>query len=659
MHGTITPACVLAACLVAGRAFAQGQYDPHQTFDPTFLSAPGTAYRSGSGAPGPHYWQNESDYHIQVTLDAEQKTLSGSDEITYTNNSPDTLHYLWLQLDQNLYRKDSRGAITAAPLNPRYIPPGFDGGYDIRAVEIRDGNEWRAAQYLISDTRMQIRLARPLAGGGAAVRIRITYAYRVPPYRQRTGWYATKHGPVFAIAQWYPRMAVYDDVVGWNTLPFLGRGQFYLDYGRIEYEVTVPWNFLVVGSGQLENPHEVLTSTETERLAQAAGSDGTVLIRGASEVTDPASRPTRNGTLTWRFSMWDTRDVAWAASPAFVWDAARINLPDHKTALAESAYPVEVAGTEAWGSSTQYVKHTVEYDSQQWYPYPWPAAINVAGAAGGMEYPGIVFCAWTSKGRSLWSVTTHEIGHSWFPMIVGSDERQYGFMDEGFNSFIDIYSTRAYDHGRYAPYSALEDSMPLLAAYMVRSGQPDPILTYADNVQRRYVGFNNYVKPAAALYVLREHVLGHQRFDEAFRAYIARWAYRHPTPKDFFRTMNDVAGEDLDWFWKEWFYETWTLDQAVTGVQYVNDDAAKGSLITLVNDGRMVMPATVRVTEQNGHRGLVDLPVEVWEQGATFVFRYDSHSPLDSVVVDPEQRLPDVDRQNNVWTRAGSTGGSR
>ena len=651
MNRTIAIAWALAACAGATSTPARAQYDPHQTFDPTFLSGPGTVYRSGSGAPGPRYWQNESDYHIQVTLDPAQQTLAGSDEITYTNNSPDTLRYLWIQLDQNLYRKDSRGAITAAPLNPRYIPPGFDGGYDIRAVEVGDGARWQAADYLISDTRMQIRLAHPLAAGGGTTHLRIAYSYRIPPYRLRTGWYDTKNGQVFAIAQWYPRMAVYDDVVGWNTLPFLGRGQFYLDYGRIDYAITVPWNFLVVGSGRLENPGEVLTHAEIERLAQAAGSDATVAIRSASEITDPASRPTRSGTLTWHFSMNDTRDAAWAASPAFIWDAARIELPDRKSALAESVYPVEVAGTDAWGSSTQYVKHTVEYDSRQWYPYPWPAAVNVAGAAGGMEYPGIVFCSWKSKGRSLWGVTTHEMGHSWFPMIVGSDERQYGFMDEGFNSFIDIYSTLAYDNGRYAPYSALEDSMPLLAAYMERSGQPDPIITYADNVKRSYVGFNNYVKPAAALYLLREDVLGHRRFDEAFREYIRRWAYRHPTPKDFFRTINDVAGDDLDWFWKEWFYETWTLDQAVTGVQYVNGDPAQGSLITLANNRQMVMPTTVRVVEQNGRSGVADLPVEIWEQGPAFTFRYDSHSPLDSVIVDPDGRLPDVDRQNNVWSR--------
>ncbi len=642
--------CLATVALTVESASAQQRYDRHKAFDANFLSAPGTVYRSGSGAPGPRYWQNESDYRIDVTLDDSAKTISGTDEITYTNNSPDTLRYLWLQLDQNLYRHDSRGSITAALVNPRYEIPGFDGGYDIRSVEIETDGTWQPAEHLVSDTRMQIPLPRPLDPSGDSVRIRIDYSFHIPPYRQRTGYYATKNGTVFDIAQWYPRMCVYDDVVGWNTLPYLGRGQFYLDYGTIDYRVTVPWNYIVVGSGQLQNASEVLTGTEMGRLDEARRSDSTVMIRRPDEVGEASSRPARSGTLTWHFSMSHTRDVAWAASPAFVWDAARIRLPGDRTALAEAAYPVEVAGTQAWGSATQFVKHTIEYDSKQWYPYPWPVAIDVAAAHGGMEYPGIVFCGWTAKGSSLWSVTTHEIGHSWFPMIVGSDEREYGFMDEGFNSFIDIYSTRNFENGRYAPYSAVEDSMPLLAKYMKLTGQPDPIITYADDVERRYVGFNNYAKPAAALYLLREDVLGHRRFDEAFRAYIRRWAFRHPTPKDFFRTMNDVSGEDLDWFWKEWFYKTWTLDQAVTGVKYVDGDPSKGSVITIQNDDQMVMPTTVRVTEQNGHSGLVKLPVEIWEQGAKFSFRYDSSSRLESVVVDPDQKLPDVDRSNNTWT---------
>ena len=288
----LTLAAGLALALTTTTAAAQGRYDPRQAFDLNFLSGPGTVYRSGSGAPGPRYWQNEADYRIRVTLDPSAKTLSGTDEITYTNHSPDTLRVLWLQLDQNLYRKGSRGWITAALQNPRYITPGFDGGYDIRSVEVREGPDsaWHAADHLITDTRMQILLPRALAGGGGVVHVRVVYSYPIPPYRQRTGWYDTKNGPVFAIAQWYPRMAVYDDVVGWNTLPYLGRGQFYLDYGDIDYRVTVPWSYLVVGSGELENASDVLTAGQLHRLAEAARSDSTVMIRSPAEVGDAGSR---------------------------------------------------------------------------------------------------------------------------------------------------------------------------------------------------------------------------------------------------------------------------------------------------------------------------------------------------------------------------------
>lgn len=645
--------------VIAGNLDAQQHYNRHQLFDATFLNQPGTIYRSGSGAPGPGYWQNRSDYHINVSLDTKEKTISGTDVITYTNNSPDKLDYLWIQLDQNMYKQTSRGSVTAAMVYPRYKVPGFNGGYAIKTVDIRRKGKWEKADYLISDTRMQIRLSNALRSGGGKIDIRIVYSYPIPPYRQRTGYFKTKNGTIFDIAQWYPRMCVYDDVIGWNTLPYLGRGQFYLDYGDIDYKVTVPWNFLVVGSGQLQNPGDVLTRNEINRLNRARHSEKTIMIRKPDEVNQPDSRPGKSGTLTWHFLMHNTRDVSWAASAAFVWDAARINLPAGKSALAESAYPVEVAGDSAWGLATQFVKHTIEYNSKQWYPYPWPVAVDVAAAHGGMEYPGIVFCGWTAKGSSLWGVTTHEIGHSWFPMIVGSDEREYGFMDEGFNSFIDIYSTRNYENGKYGPYSAAIDSMPLVANYMKRSGQPDAIMTYADVIQRRYVGFNNYLKPSVALYLLREIVLGHKRFDYAFRTYIRRWAYRHPAPKDFFRTMNDAAGEDLNWFWKEWFYERWTLDQAVTDVKYIKGDPSDGSVITIRNNNRMIMPVTVKVVEQNGHRGIIRLPVEIWQRGDTWSFRYDSHSLLDSVIVDPDYRLPDVDRKNNIWTQSFSGSRSR
>ncbi|HKJ44286.1 MAG TPA: M1 family metallopeptidase [Balneolales bacterium] len=643
---------VMCLFLYGTGVYAQNQskYDQHKVFNPTFLNQPGTAFRSGSGAPGPYYWQNESSYVIHATLHADANSLTAKDIISYTNNSPNNLHYLWLQLDQNMYNKDSRGTQTSLIGGGRYIIAGFSGGYDISSVTITMNGKTYKPDYIITDTRMQIILPRALQAKGGKIKVSINYSFKIPPYKQRMGHYTTKNGEVFNLAQWYPRMCVYDDVIGWNTLPYLGRGQFYLDYGDYDYYVNVPWNMIVVGSGKLENASHVLTRKEQNRLSEARKSDKTVFIRNEGEIKDPNSRPVQKGLLTWHFSMHNTRDVSWAASKAFIWDAARINLPKGKEALAESAYPVESAGNNAWGRSTQFVKATIEYNSKQWYPYPWPVAVNAAANAGGMEYPGIVFCNYRDKGKGLWGVTTHEMGHNWFPMLVGSNEREYGWMDEGFNSFIDIYSTKAFNNDEFGHYSVLEDSLRYFASVLDRLPVTEPIMTYDDVANRRFLGFASYVKPAAGLYILREDVLGHKRFDEAFRTYIHRWAYKHPTPKDFFRTMNDAAGEDLNWFWKEWFYEDWRLDQAVTDVNYVDQDPSKGSYITITNNDRMVMPVTVRIYESNGKNGMVHLPVEIWQRGGKWTFKYNSSSKLDSVIVDPDHQLPDSNPENNTWT---------
>ena len=351
----------------------------------------------------------------------------------------------------------------------------------------------------------------------------------------------------------------------------------------------------------------------------------------------------------------NTRDVSWAASKAFIWDAAKVNLPSGKPCLAMSVYPVESAGNNAWGRSTEYLKRSVEIFSKSWYEYPYPVAVNVGGPVGGMEYPGFVFCSWRATKGHLWMVTDHEIGHTWFPMIVGSDEREYAWMDEGFNTFIDIYSTAEFNNGEYAPkrdneydpqgINPAEDIVPLLS-------NPDvpPILTYADAIPYKYVHPLEYYKTALGLVMLREIVLGHDRFDYAFRTYIKRWAFKHPSPTDFFRTMDDASGEDLNWFWKEWFYKTWVLDQAVDNVKYVDGDTSKGSLITISNNDEMVMPATVLVKESDGKSGTVKLPVEIWEKSGKWTFKYNSTGLIDSVIIDPDKQLPDVNRKNNVWT---------
>lgn len=637
---------IIALPLVALHAQENSNYNPHKVFDPTFLNQPGTAYRSGSGAPGPDYWQNSASYKLSAILHPDQNILSGKDEITYTNNSPNKLPYVWLHLEQNLYKPKSKGALTNPASGRPYGPDEFDGGYNIKSVRIEQNGKMMKADYAIYDTHMQIKLPAPMKPKGGKLKIIIEYSYKIPQNGvDISGWEHSHNGKIFQMGQWYPRMCVYDNIIGWDNLPFLGAGEFYLDYGNFDFKITVPWNFLVFGSGELQNPTQVLTKTERDRLAKARRSDKTVFIRKPDEVNDSNTRPVHNGELTWHFIIHNARDAAWAASKAYAWDAARADLPHGKTALAQSAYPVESAGHDAWGRATQYLKKSIEFYSRQWgFNYPYPVATNTAGFVDGMEYPSIVFCSTKSKKRGLWGVTTHEIGHTWFPMIVGSNERKYAWMDEGFNTFQNILSTQNFDNGEYKAHN---DSARTLVHVMMRN--TEPIMTYADAIKNGYLGYLAYDKPAQVLYMLRQYVLGPKRFDYAFSTYVHRWAYKHPRPEDFFRTMNDASGEDLNWFWKEWFYKTWKLDQAVKNVTYIHQDPSKGSLITITNNDQAVMPTTVEIYESNGKKDLVHLPVEIWQRGGTWTFRYHSTSKIDSVTIDPDKVLPDVNPDNNTW----------
>ena len=627
--------------------FGESQYDAHALFDPQLDMEPGTVYRSGSGQPGPQYWQNQADYQINVSLDDQAQTLSGEVAITYVNNSPNPLDYIWLQLDQNKFRADSRGSLTTPAGGNRFGRDSYTSGYQLQSVSIQQPKgKATTPEYLVDDTRMRITMPQPLAAQGGKLIIRINYSFRIPQYgADRMGILPTSNGDIYEIAQWYPRMAVYDDVEGWNNLPYLGAGEFYLEYGTFDYTVEVPWNYIVVGSGELVNPKEVLTSTQMQRLDQARQSDSTVMIRTAEEVTQPESRPKQNGRLTWHFRMNQSRDIAWAASPAFIWDAARINLPNDEQSLAMSVYPVEVQADTAWGRSTEYVKASIEHYSEKWYPYTYPVAINVAGIVGGMEYPGIVFCSARATAAGLWGVTDHEFGHNWFPMIVGSNERKYAWMDEGFNTFINIYSTRDFNQGEYV---SGRDSVERIVPAMM-SPRAEPILTYPDVLQGYNLGVNAYFKPAIGLVMLREVILGPERFDPAFQEYIQRWAFKHPMPDDFFRTMENISGEDLAWFWKEWFVEDWKLDQAVTSVSYVNQDPSQGSLITLSNNDQMAMPVVMDVTQADGTTTRVDLPVEIWQRGSEWTARVNTTGKITNVTLDPENMLPDYDPSNDVW----------
>lgn len=630
----------------ATQGAAHDGYDPKLAFAPLDMPEPVNAYRSGDGAPGPAYWQNRADYVIAARLDPGTKTLSGVETITYTNNSPQALDVLWLQLDQNIYRRDSRAG--AAGGRPR---TQFTDGDVLDSVAIDTGGVFAAAHYLVSDTRLMVSLPTALRPAGGQIKLRIGYHYTVPgTFGGRTAWTDTPHGEIYDIAQWYPRMAVFDDVRGWDPLPYLGN-EFYLEYGDFDYAVTVPADMIVAGSGALTNPQEVLTPDQRARLDAARASDKTVMIRTADEVA--AARPS-DQTKTWRFHMDHTRDVSFAASRAFVWDAARANLPDGKTALIQSVYPVESAGDEAWGRSTEYLKFAVEEFSRRWYPYPWPNAINVGGPVGGMEYPAILFDSAADKGKQLFWITVHEIGHSYFPMIVGTDERRYAWMDEGLNTFIDTYESDAFEGGVYGPKRDPEFAPGAGApadqiAALIADPNAPPIMTRADSIPFTYGHPISYFKTAFGLRLLREEILGPERFDPAFRKFIRDWAYKHPQPSDFFRTMDSESGEDLSWFWRGWFFHNWALDLAVDGVTYVDGDPAKGARVTVSSRGQLVLPATMRITFKDGTTTDVTIPAETWIQSASHAFAVDSRQAIASVVIDPDHKVPEHDRADSIW----------
>jgi hypothetical protein len=633
---------------LADSARTLGDMSPFRRLE---LPTPSTI-RTGTGTPGPDYWQQRVDYVIRASLDTVAQRVSGEERITYTNNSPDTLHYLWLQLDQNLFTSSSRGSRIFDQAS-RFGTHGAEGGViltkvaqpAIPAARGRAAQKAAGLKYLVNGTLMKVELTRPLAPRGRQV-LDIAWSFPFGPNSNRMGLELIDGSNVYEVAQWYPRLAVYDDVRGWNTEQYLGQGEFYLEYGSFDVSLTVPANMLVAATGTLQNPAQVLTATQRTRLARARGSDSTVVIRGKDEIGDPASRPpSSSGALTWRFTADSVRDFAWAAARHFVWDAARTG--NGKT-LAMSFYPP--SAEPVWNQSTQYVRFAVEHYSA-WYPYPYPVAINVNGIEGGMEYPMIVFCHNRTDPAALFSVTDHEIGHTWFPMIVGNNERLHAWLDEGLNTFINHYN---WDKKYPGKYNRRGD--PGLYIPLAVSGREEPIMTPADRI-RGSLSVTAYTKPGLGLILLRDHIIGAERFDPAFRQFIDRWAYKHPTPADFFRSIEDGVGEDLSWFWRSWFYTTEVLDQAVDSVVSA-DSAGAVSRIHLRNAGQMPMPVELELVMDDGSKERLVLPVEVWYGGRDYTALVPGPKKVVGVTIDPKNYYPDIRRENNRWAAARTAAGA-
>lgn len=623
---------------------AQTKYNPSDLFPAVPMLPPGNPYRTATGEPGPAYWQNKSDYVIDVALDEKTNVISGTATITYTNNSPKALSSLWLQLEQNVFKKDSRGIQSQLFL---YKDAGLatpDGGYEIENIQLAGKNE--NIKYHIYDTRMQLELAQPLPSG-QAISFSIRYKYNFPVnYKNadflvnRTDILPTKNGNIYAVAQWYPRMCVLDDIEGWNTLPYLGNGEFYLEYGNFQVNITVPSGLIVESSGDLLNPEEVLTPTALKRYQQAKESDVPVQIRTAAEVTDSKSRPATS-LCTWKFKLDNTRDFAWTASRSFIWEAESFTIAGGKRVMGSSVFPIESDKAKSWKRSSEYVKFTLQHFSEQWFPYPYNKAVNVASNLDGMEYPGMVFCAAKDTGNMYWAVVNHELGHTWFPMVVGSNERKYAWMDEGFNMFIDMIATKKFNKGEFIGYAEIDSPLDSLFTEKLL-----PIVTRPDALPGNQVYPLQYQKVAYSLGLLRNHILGAERFDAAFRKYIRDWAYKHPTPWDFFRSIDSSVGEDLTWFWKSMFLENYRLDQKVAKVESV---AGKQPQITIENINKAAMPLVVDITYADGSVEHREFPVEIWEYTGSYTFAGDKKAAVSKVVIDAGKIYPDVDRGNNVY----------
>lgn len=658
----------------------------HSMFRPLEDWPDPNSYRAASGYPGRDYWQQQVDYAIETELDAENHMVKGSERITYHNNSPDVLRFLWVQLDQNVRSLEhsrsyqTQGALPdqISPQFRRFVGIGnFDGGYNISRVQLVDGQgNLVDAKHRINNTIMKVNLLEPLQPG-ESVKLDIDWDYRIPDNGRGAKEMVTD-GWLYEIAQWFPRMSVYDDVNGWQTEQFFGRGEFYLNFGDYDVKITVPYDHIVEATGILQNPEEVLTQTQRDRLEQAYQSQEPTFIINPDEVMTPESRPTSNGTLTWHFKAEDVRDFAWVSSKTYVWDAAGFKYrPDQEPIAIHSLYPRDAM--PLWDKvSTRASIVTLESYGQMSLEYPYPKSVNVHGPIFGMEYPMVSFCGARpapdgsySDGleRALIGVTIHEVGHNWIPMIIASDERKWTWMDEGMNSFLQHYAEQMYaekfknteiwTQTNDGTYPSRRGPAPNIVDYM-RDDRQVPIMTESDLIQVNF-GNNGYAKPAAGLVMLRDQILGPEVFDEAFRAFSEEWAFKHPQPADFFRAMEEAAGENLGWFWRGWFYTTYANDQALASVTVQSADSLIGSTsrgsdyyrIEISNEGQLLLPVQLEVTYDDGTTEFMSLPADIWRNNElTFRKGFFTNKKVVKVELDPNEVLADINRENNVWEAA-------
>jgi hypothetical protein len=589
-------------------------------FAPLTLPPAPSPTRSASGAPGPKYWQNRADYDLKVTLDTVTGTIQGSMVLRYTNNSPNTLDVIWVQTEQNRIRPDPDATNSSPPY----------GDVIDQFTQVVKGRP-AAVQLEDHKSETKVMLPAPLKRGETAT-FQVAWHFLVPPSTRPLGRRMGRSGSLYQIAQWYPRLNVYDDVKGWNIEPYLGNAEFFLDYGDFTMEVTVPSNYVVAATGTLDNPRDVLTAAEIARLAQAAKADTIIRIVTAEELANGAAHLRHDGMVTWKFHAKNVRDAVWCASPQYQWDATSWH-----GIITQSYYRTDAAS--AWHESADMVRMSIQEYSERWYQYPYPQVSAVEGPVNGDEYPMLSMDGDESAEVDLYNTITHETGHNWFPMIVGSNERMHAWMDEGFNTFVNSFSNaRRYpaqgdQNARIGEWVADEDGAVLEDGTPIGNTSPQ------------------YMKTAKVLQVLRRDVMGPDVFDKAFRTYIQQWAYKHPTPMDFFRTMANAYGHNLDWFWRECFLEAPKFDQAIDSVRQAVEGTDTHVSVTYGNKGRMVMPLFVRFTFSDSTTQDVTYPADVWKTNSTaYTVSYTfPKKTVSRIVLDPDTHLPDADRSNNTW----------
>lgn len=567
-------------------------------------------YRNAAGAPGYNYYQQKADYKMNISINDETQVLSGDEIITYTNNSPDQLSYLWLQLDQNLFAKDSDTKLIHVEKMEDFRDISqierkvfeYDGGFKVQEVKNLNGSDLK---YSINKTMLRIDLDKPLETG-SSISFKIKWWYNINDRMAvggRSGYeyFEKEDNYIYTVAQFFPRMCVYDDVSGWQNKQFLGRGEFTLPFGDYEVSITVPADHILGATGELQNTSSLLTNDQKKRLEQAKKSDSPIFIVTEEEARESEKAHSKR-TKTWKFKATNVRDFAFATSRKFIWDAQNTNVGG-KDVLCMSYYPKE--GNPLWERySTKLVAHTVQTYSKYTVDYPYPVAISVHSKSIGMEYPMICFnggrpeADGTYSERTkygMWGVIIHEVGHNFFPMIINSDERQWTWMDEGLNTFVQYLTEQEWERG----YPSRRGPAYKIADYMKGDkSNISPIMTNSESIWQ--FGNNAYGKPATALNILRETIMGRELFDYAFKTYCERWKFKHPTPADFFRTMEDASAVDLDWFWRGWFYSTDHVDISLESVnlyqlntqnpevekafakkQYENQDKFKGDIENL------------------------------------------------------------------------------